>query len=103
MSGLSEWEETELAAWFPESHAIPKFVRVLIFRRDNWRCYLCGIQVVMQPKKGGDNRATIDHVIPKSAGGTSHSANLKTCCSKCNFAKDSMTLRDYEIQKRYYK
>jgi 5-methylcytosine-specific restriction endonuclease McrA len=34
---------------------------------------------------------TLDHVLPKSRGGTNEWTNLVTCCSKCNRDKDNKT------------
>lgn len=57
-----------------------------IFDRDGWMCLKCGIRT-------GDKRGrktillTIDHVIPKSKGGSNLDDNLQTLCKKCNGEK----------------
>ena len=58
----------------------------LVFERDNWTCYLCGIKVE-RAKQYKPNRATIDHVIPLSKGGSHTYDNVKTCCNWCNCSK----------------
>jgi len=53
-----------------------------IFKRDRSRCVYCGVR----------NNLTIDHVVPKSAGGKDTWENLVTACQKCNAKKGSLTL-----------
>jgi hypothetical protein len=33
--------------------------------------------------------ATVDHILPKSYGGTDHLKNLRPCCTDCNGARGS--------------
>ena len=58
--------------------------RQKIYQRDGWRCVACGI--------GHD--LTLDHILPKSKGGTDALDNLQTMCRTCNQAKrDAPTIR----------
>jgi 5-methylcytosine-specific restriction endonuclease McrA len=57
-----------------------KFNRKNIMLRDNYQCQYCG-------KKCPVNRLTLDHIIPKSRGGTGNWTNVVTCCTKCNTKK----------------
>jgi len=52
-----------------------------IFKRDGNQCVYCGSK----------RDLTIDHVMPKSRGGTNEWTNLVTCCSKCNIKKGNKT------------
>jgi CRISPR/Cas system Type II protein with McrA/HNH and RuvC-like nuclease domain len=52
-----------------------------VFKRDGNQCVYCGAK----------KELTIDHVIPKSRGGTNEWTNLVTCCSKCNLKKGDKT------------
>lgn len=57
-----------------------------ILARDGYRCLYCG-------RKGtASRRLEIDHVLPRSWGGTNVSSNLATACSKCNNAKGDCDL-----------
>ena len=65
--------------------------RHVLFARDGWKCVYCGTE---------GNRLTLDHVIPRSRGGTSVWENVVTSCAPCNHRKGdrllgetSMTLR----------
>jgi len=52
-------------------------LRFEIFKRDNFRCVICG----------DDSRINIDHIIPISLGGNSNKENLRTLCTECNIGK----------------
>jgi 5-methylcytosine-specific restriction endonuclease McrA len=55
-----------------------KLSRRTIFARDNYTCQYCGSTT---------KDLTIDHVIPKRAGGPATWDNLVTCCRRCNIKK----------------
>ncbi len=55
-----------------------------IMRRDDFTCQYCN-------KK---TKLTIDHVIPKSRGGTDTWENLTTACERCNVKKGSFTPKE---------
>ena len=57
--------------------AIPRFQ---ILKRDDFRCVYCG-------KRATDVELHIDHVIPRSRGGTNDTWNLVACCIPCNMSK----------------
>lgn len=42
---------------------------------------------------------TIDHVIPRSAGGRTEPDNTVMCCPTCNHAKTNMSLLDFCVYK----
>jgi 5-methylcytosine-specific restriction endonuclease McrA len=55
--------------------------RTNIFKRDGERCVYCGTTKDL----------TIDHVIPRSKGGTESWENLVTACHSCNSKKGNRT------------
>jgi 5-methylcytosine-specific restriction endonuclease McrA len=57
-----------------------KFNRKNIMIRDNYQCQYCG-------KKYSLGFLTIDHIIPRSRGGTTSWVNVVTSCTKCNTKK----------------
>jgi len=57
-----------------------KFNRRNLFARDNNTCQYCG-------KKFGTSNLSLDHVIPRSLGGTSTWDNIVCACLKCNVRK----------------
>jgi 5-methylcytosine-specific restriction endonuclease McrA len=58
-----------------------KVNRTRIFRRDNEECVYCG----------STKQLTLDHVIPRSRGGSNSWDNLVTCCHNCNVRKANKT------------
>lgn len=68
--------------------------RFLILERDDFRCIYCGASSI-------ENRIKlhVDHIIPRSKGGTSKASNLVTSCQGCNLEKGA-SLLSKEVQKR---
>lgn len=60
------------------------FSRRNIFKRDHSMCQYCG-------KRPGTSELTIDHVIPRSHGGTSTWENCVLACTECNARKANRT------------
>lgn len=61
-------------------NAEPKFCRRSILLRDRFRCQYCG-------QRFDSCDLTFDHVIPRSAGGTTVWSNILSCCLECNKRK----------------
>ena len=53
-----------------------KALRRYVLMRDNCICWKCG-----------KHANTVDHLIPRSRGGSDDPLNLAACCGKCNSAK----------------
>lgn len=58
-----------------------------LYQRDGGECQYCG-------KSVGMTSATIDHIIPRSRGGTNDWENVCLCCPDCNFAKGHKLLSE---------
>lgn len=64
--------------------AAVSFSRRNVFKRDHWTCQYCGLQP-------GGEELTIDHVVPRSQGGTSTWDNCVLSCIDCNKRKADRT------------
>ena len=84
--------------------------------RDGWRCRFCGCRVVSGRTRSamraclpgalpwGESEgyhaaffamtASVDHVIPHSAGGTNDLGNLVTACWSCQFGRGAYTIQE---------
>lgn len=52
--------------------------RRAVFARDGWTCQYCG-----------GPAENVDHVVPRSRGGTHTWANVVACCRRCNARKEN--------------
>lgn len=57
--------------------------RFIILARDRFTCQYCG-------RKAPEVCLQVDHIIPKSKGGTNLQANLITACALCNIGKSNV-------------
>lgn len=62
-------------------------LRLELYERDAWTCYLCESPVDRDGDPNGDRAPSLDHVFPKSLGGSDDPSNLKTACRACNSRK----------------
>lgn len=60
---------------------------VEIFKRDGWRCKLCGGRLHRRRRVPHPQAPTVDHIIPLAAGGTHESANCQAAHFLCNSIK----------------
>jgi len=68
--------------------------RDTVFARDNYRCIRCGTNAT------AFNQLTIDHILPKSRGGTNDLDNLQTLCEQCNQLKADDQLSSITVYTR---
>ncbi|HEY3319936.1 MAG TPA: HNH endonuclease [Planctomycetota bacterium] len=61
------------------------FSRGNLYKRDRYTCQYCGC-------KPGTAELTIDHLVPRSRGGTSTWTNCVVACIRCNSKKADKTL-----------
>lgn len=64
---------------------LPRHVRFGVLERCNFSCFYCGL-----PAAGGVVTLQIDHVIPRSIGGTDAPWNLVAACQPCNIGKSDI-------------
>ena len=57
--------------------------RMAIYLRDGFACAYCGTDLTAAPPA----RVTLDHLVPRSKGGTHATENLVTACAGCNFRR----------------
>jgi 5-methylcytosine-specific restriction endonuclease McrA len=67
-----------------------KITRRAVFARDSWTCQYCG----------RTSHLTVDHVVPRSRGGTSVWENIVTSCAPCNRRKGDRTPVEIQMHPR---
>lgn len=80
-------EVITLAAYDRVPKNVVTFSRRNLYRRDQYTCQYCGAQP-------GSEELTIDHVQPRSRGGTSTWENCVLACLECNQRKANRTPRE---------
>jgi 5-methylcytosine-specific restriction endonuclease McrA len=60
-----------------------------VLARDNYTCQYCGVR---------NKELTIDHVLPKWAGGPHTWENLVACCRRCNLKKADKTPQQAQMK-----
>ena len=68
---------------------VPEAIRYDVLVRDGRKCLLCG----RTPKDG--IRLEVDHILPRSKGGSNSMDNLQTLCAPCNRGKSSRDDTDF--------
>lgn len=68
-----------------------RFNRFKILRRDGFRCRYCGATPDV-------SELHVDHVQPRSRGGTDDPLNLVTACSACNLSKGAQVPRWHDCE-----
>jgi 5-methylcytosine-specific restriction endonuclease McrA len=80
----------------PQRRELPRAERLRLFDRDGWKCQICfdpldpgDFQSVLShtgvvTRRFGPNYPTLDHVIPRSAGGDDSDDNLRAAHWQCN-------------------
>ena len=83
--------DTEINDWYLRRF-IPIDMKVAILERDEFKCTICGKQIV----EGVDARKFvkmctgsfhIDHIVPCNQGGRATMENLRLTCPKCNLSR----------------
>lgn len=61
------------------------------------RCAYCKQMMISKASSSRERPyvATVDHIVPLSAGGTNDRTNLAAACERCNAEKSSMPAEDY--------
>jgi diadenosine tetraphosphate (Ap4A) HIT family hydrolase len=81
--GAAIWEHRR-----PATGIIPGSVRYNTFKRAAGRCELCGV-----PHE--ERALDVDHIVPRSEGGTDDQDNLQALCWRCNQDKGAGDATDF--------
>ena len=69
--------------------------RYAIYRRDNWKCWLCQEPCDRNADPQSDRAPSLDHIIPLANGGTHEPGNVQTAHRLCNSLRSNRpTLTD---------
>lgn len=68
--------------------------RAALYESDGYRCIYCG-RLLDDDHIESSHERTLDHLVPRSLGGSHGAHNLVTCCGYCNSARKELSLRDW--------
>jgi hypothetical protein len=70
--------------------------RTAIYERDGWECVYCGQGPRTRIKPApGVGVLTLDHLTPRTFGGSNKSENLVTACVACNCSRQEKPWREF--------
>ena len=70
-----------------DSRRVAPAVRAFVLFRDGNKCQCCRKTLRHDVNDKHPDKANIDHVIPRSRGGSHESVNLQALCRTCNAKK----------------
>jgi hypothetical protein len=71
------------------------YLRNRLAEAQNWKCCWCGCETV--PESSKRNSATIEHVIPRSKGGSNDPENLAMSCARCNQHRGTIDADEFMV------
>jgi ATP adenylyltransferase len=81
--GMSTWDYRMMV-----SDPVPTDLRYTVLRNAKGRCHLCGVSAK-------ERRIEVDHIVPRSRGGTNDLSNLQALCDECNQGKSNRDATDF--------
>lgn len=69
--------------------------RIKLAERAGWSCGWCGQKT--RRDMGWQNSATIEHVTPKSEGGSNKLENLMHACARCNRLRGTQAVDEFKL------
>ena len=79
-----EKRDIEIWSGLLELDPVPSTVRYDVLKRDR-KCVLCGAA----PDVDSAVRLHVDHIVPRSKGGSNDMSNLQVLCAECNLGKSN--------------
>jgi 5-methylcytosine-specific restriction endonuclease McrA len=87
------YSQIESSRWRKERN---EFLHNELENKGSLTCYYCNKKNLKLRSSKRQQKATVDHLIPKSMGGDAFShTNFVVCCDSCNRRKGSMDHKDF--------
>lgn len=79
-------------SWYPENQEASRDpIKLKVLERDEYTCQNCGKY---------DEHCHVDHILPRSRGGSNKLDNLQALCASCNSSKGALTMDEWEATGR---
>ena len=83
------WHRTSTASSSDRGYgAYWRKLRISILQRDNWLCQVCHVA----------DASEVDHIVPKSLGGSDDADNLQAICRDCHIEKTQKEAKNAQKQ-----
>jgi hypothetical protein len=83
--GLATWDYRLI-----DTDPVRADVRYRVLAAAKGKCALCGVH-------SSERRIEVDHIVPRSRGGTSDISNLQALCDECNRGKSNTDQTDFRL------
>lgn len=84
---------------YPERMAVwRRDIRKALLERDGPRCFWCDRHTADKPK-AGQLKATVEHITPRSRGGSDDLSNLVIACLPCNAERGDIPAEVFMLRK----
>lgn len=89
----SLYADCGMTAKFAYLTAKKVYKRTRLAEAQNWKCCWCGCKMVPEPMQC--NSVTVEHILPRSQGGSNEMDNLAAACHRCNNKRGTLTIDDF--------
>ena len=86
------------AGAYQYSDGVPGTVRARVYERDGGTCQICGYPTEQEGGSNSDTYPSVDHIIPRSQGGTHTIDNLRTVHRRCNSLRADNKRTDADVR-----
>lgn len=69
------------------------YTRCRLAEAQNWKCCWCGKEC--RPEPGYRNSVSLEHIVPRSEGGTDDIENLAMACVRCNNKRGTVGIEEF--------
>lgn len=80
------------------SEGVPGTVRARVYERDGGTCQICGYPTEQGGGSNSDTYPSVDHITPRSQGGTHTIDNLRTVHRRCNSLRADNKRTDADVR-----
>ena len=80
------------------SEGVPGTVRARVYERDGGTCQICGYPTEQGGGYNSDTYPSVDHITPRSQGGTHTIDNLRTVHRRCNSLRADNKRTDADVR-----
>lgn len=82
---------------FPPPSIQNRDIQRVYAERDRWVCHLCTGAIAQVPTASPDISLSMDHLIPRSAGGSDYPSNISAAHQSCNKSRRDRAIETFTV------